>query len=88
MVKIPLAKNSLAIDHRALQTGHNVSHEANPEAGVNQLPMLGAWLQSWELRVGSDVPHGAPQGGICTCGLSEVTSPRLSVTLCLLFQFL
>lgn len=60
MVKIPLAKNSLAIDHRALQTDRNVSHEANPEAGVNPFPMLGAWLQPWELTVGSDVPHGAP----------------------------
>lgn len=49
MVKIPLAKNRLAIDHRAPQTDPNVSEEANPEDGANYLPVLGVWLQIWGL---------------------------------------
>lgn len=43
-VKIPLVKNSLAIDHRAPQTDCNVTHEANPKTRANRLRVLEAWL--------------------------------------------
>lgn len=37
MVKIPLAKNRLAIDHRVPQTDCNVSRKANPKARLDRL---------------------------------------------------
>lgn len=37
MVKIPLAKNSPAIDHRVPQTDRSVSQEANPKARLHHL---------------------------------------------------
>lgn len=58
MVKIPLAKNRLAIDHRAPQTDRNVSHEANPEAQVNSLPVRGAGLQTWSSGLAPVHPMG------------------------------
>lgn len=58
MVKIPPAKNSLAIDHRAPQTDCNVSHEANPKAGVNHLQAPGGWLHTQSSRSAPVSPVG------------------------------
>lgn len=73
MVKIPPAKNRLAIDHRALQTDCNVSQKANPKARPECLQALGNTANS-ELGDGSCVLHGAPWGRICTCCTSGATS--------------
>lgn len=58
MVKIPLAKNRLAIDHRARQTDRNVSREANPEAGVHCLAVQGAGLLTWSSGLAPVHPKG------------------------------
>lgn len=42
MIKIPLTKNSLVIDHRARETDGNVICEANCEAGFDCLQVPGA----------------------------------------------
>lgn len=60
MVKIPQAKNSLAIDHRALQTDGNVSHKANPKVRLNHPQAPGAWLQAWSS--GSSCARPGPHG--------------------------
>lgn len=60
MVKIPLAKNRLAIDHRTPQTDRDVSHKANPEAEVYSQPVLGAGLPTWSSGLAPAYPHGPP----------------------------
>lgn len=77
MVKIPLAKNSLAIDHRAPQTDHNVSHEANPEAGVNHTEHREPGCKHGA-GLGSRVPHGVgstPAACLGLCHISTLVSP-------------
>ena len=58
MVKIPLVKNSLAIDHRAPQTDGNVTHEANPKTRADCLQVLEAWLLTLSSGSASVSPVG------------------------------
>lgn len=60
MVKIPLAKNRPAIDHRTPQKDRDVSRKAHPEAGVYRQPVLGAGLLTWSSGLAPAYPHTPP----------------------------
>lgn len=83
MVKIPLAKNSLAIDHRAPQTDHNVNHKANPKAGDDHLRAQGAWLQTHStesapaLSLGHHRPESATTARLEAWPISTLLGPYL-----------
>lgn len=88
MVKIPLAKNSLAIDHRPPETDRNVSQETNPEAKVNRLQAPGAWLPARSSGSAPVYPWGPTRWNLHLPQVwGHVTSLHLSPALFLIFLF-